>query len=178
MANYITIKQLDIANGIGIRTSIFFSGCDFKCLNCFNMEAWDFNNGDRYTKEVYENDIKPTITNHIGGISILGGEPLHYRNCKCVSDLINTFKSDFPDKSIWVWSGFTLEELKNIANSKDKGHYSFFIKYVLNNIDVLVDGKFINEQRDLSLKWCGSKNQRVIDMKKSIKQNKVVLYKE
>ena len=164
MANYMKIKQYDVANGEGIRTSIFFSGCEFKCKGCFNVEAWGFDAGEPFTRKVYEEQIKPTINEHISGISILGGEPLHTRNIISVYPLMKWFKEDFPNKTIWLWSGYTFEEL------------IYDYKNILSMTDVLIDGQYIEEQRDLTLKWRGSKNQRVINVQQSLQQNKLVLY--
>lgn len=171
MPNYSKIKTFDIANGKGIRTSIFFSGCEHYCENCFNSELWDFNVGQSFTKEVYESKIKPTMNEHITGISILGGEPLHPNNITATFNLVKWFKEDFPEKTIWLWSGYTWEELTSKSNSNYKINIG-----ILNNIDVLVDGKYVDELRDISLKWCGSTNQRVINIQESLKENKIVLY--
>lgn len=168
MSNYSKIKIFDIANGKGIRTSIFFSGCEFHCKGCFNRDISDFNVGNLFTREVYEKEIKPTINDHIAGISALGGEPLHPHNLPATTNLVKWFKEDFPDKNIWLWTGNTWEEL---MNRKD-------IHEVLNCINVLVDGRFIEEEKDLTLKWRGSRNQRVINVQESLKQNKVVLYED
>lgn len=171
MSNYSKIKTFDIANGKGIRISIFFSGCEHYCKNCFNSELWDFNVGQSFTKEVYESKIKPTMNEHITGISILGGEPLHPNNITATFNLVKWFKEDFPKKTIWLWSGYTWEELTSKSNSNYKINIG-----ILNNIDVLVDGKYVDELRDISLKWCGSTNQRVINIQESLKENKIVLY--
>lgn len=176
MSNISKIKTFDIANGKGIRTSIFFSGCDFYCKGCFNSELWDFNMGEPFTKEIYETKIKPTITEHIAGISILGGEPLHPKNIYDVIWLIMQFKLDFPNKNIWLWTGFKWENLVNIAFLENDEHQQNALTYILSFIDVLVDGQFIEEQKDLTLPWCGSKNQRVIDVQETLKNNTITLY--
>lgn len=185
MSKIASIKHYDIANGEKIRTSIFFSGCEHYCKNCFNSELWDFKVGEEFNREFYETKIKPTINEHIDGISILGGEPMHPNNIKATSQLVEWFKNDFPNKTIWMWSGYTFEELMpffdNYMYIKDARfnttkHVFKLLLSILNNIDVLVDGPFIEEQKDLTLKWCGSKNQRVIDMHKTMQQGKIVLY--
>lgn len=186
MSNIASIKHYDIANGEKIRTSIFFSGCEHHCKNCFNSELWDFNVGEEFTREFYETKIKPTINEHIDGISILGGEPMHPRNIEATSQLIEWFKKDFPNKTIWMWSGYKCEEfipfldnymyIKGSRNASKLKYVSKLLLSILNNVDVLIDGRFIEEQKDLTLKWCGSKNQRVIDMHKTIQQGKIVLY--
>lgn len=174
MSNIIKIGKFDIANGEGIRTSIFFSGCEFRCKDCFNAETWDFNKGTEFNRDFYENHIKPTINEHIAGISILGGEPLHRKNISAVFDLISWFKKDFPEKTVWLWTGYTLEEIEEEAHIDSS--YVFLIIAALKNIDVLVDGRFIAEEKDLILKWRGSRNQRVIDMQKTFEEGKCILY--
>lgn len=182
MSNYAKIKTYDIANGKGIRTSIFFSGCTHYCKGCFNQELWDFNVGKPFTREVYENEIKPTINEHIAGLSILGGEPFNYRNILALENLIKWFKKDFPKKNIWVWSGFTINEL--LSEDYDlllpvSTHIGSYVKKeILPYIDILVDGKFIEEEKDLTLRWCGSRNQRVIDVQKTLEEGKVILYED
>ena len=168
MANYAKIKTYDVANGEGIRTSIFFSGCEFHCKGCFNRELWEFDYGKPFNIDVYENEIKPTITEHVAGISILGGEPLHYKNIGAVCDLVRWFKHDFPDKSIWLWTGYKIEDLQERCTFDHcvKQADAIALRCVLNNIDVLVDGQFIEEQRDLTLKWRGSRNQRIFAINK------------
>lgn len=172
MSNYSKIKTFDIANGKGIRTSIFFSGCDFKCRGCFNSELWDFNVGEPCGFDMY-NKIKKSINEHIAGISLLGGEVLHPRNMEDVFTLCTRFKNDFPEKTIWMWTGSTFEELQS-----REGYEHDITFAILKFIDVLVDGRFIEEQKDLTLKFRGSKNQRLIDVQESLKQNKVVLYND
>lgn len=179
MGNIAKIKHYDIANGKGIRTSIFFSGCEHHCKNCFNSELWDFTVGRPLTSDIYINEIKNTINEHIAGISILGGEPMHPRNIDITCDLVYNFKKDFPDKTIWLWSGYTLDEL--LSKEYSEQLYGFYnlnglVRNILKNIDVLVDGRYIDEQRDLRLKWRGSSNQRVIDVQETIKQKKIVLF--
>lgn len=181
MGNIAKIKKFSIENGKGIRTSIFFSGCEHHCKNCFNSELWDFDVGKPFTRSVYENEIKPTINEHIAGISILGGEPIHPRNIDITCDLVCNFKKDFPNKTIWLWSGYTLDEL--LSKEYNEQLHDFYningvVINILKNIDVLVDGRYIDEQRDLRLKWRGSSNQRVINMPETIKQKKIVLLEE
>ena len=180
MANYAKIKNFDIANGKGIRTSIFFSGCEFHCPGCFNSECWDFNVGESFNREIYEAKIKPTINEHIAGMSLLGGECLHPKNIFATCDLIRWFKEDFPDKNIWLWTGYLWEDLQT------RKSYEYCIRkidaialgLILNSIDVLVDGQFVEAEKDLTLAFRGSRNQRVIDVQQSLQQGQVVLYKE
>ena len=170
MGNYAKIKTLDVANGEGIRTSVFFSGCEFRCKGCFNSDISNFNVGQPCGDKMYH-EIALSMNDHIAGISILGGEPLHPRNIDDVYTLCATFKKQFPDKTIWLWTGSTWEELMN------RRGYSFRITMaILHMVDVLVDGRYIQDQRDLTLKWRGSRNQRVIDVQESLQQGEVVKY--
>lgn len=182
MSNVTKVKTYDVANGKGIRTSIFFSGCEFACKGCFNKDIWDFNIGEHFDINFYNNKIKPTINEHINGISILGGEPLHPNNIQSTAELVLLFKLDFPDKNIWIWTGFDWETLMTQINTiwtdDTNKYYTTNLKTILYNIDILVDGRFIEEEKDLTLKWRGSKNQRVIDAQKSLHNNKIVLFED
>ena len=162
---YNKIRKMDIANGPGVRVSIFFQGCAFHCKNCFNKETWDFKGGEEFTDEVIEKIIKLCEPEHITGLSMLGGEPMHPNNIEGTTKLAKRFKEVYPNKSLWSWSGFLFDR-----DLKDKE--------VINYLDVLVDGQFVDELRNPKLKWRGSSNQRVIDVKKSLKENKVILYCE
>ena len=159
---YNKIRKMDISNGPGIRVSIFMQGCTFNCKNCFNKETHDFNGGKEFTDEVIDKVIELAKPDHIVGLSILGGEPLHPKNIEGTTKLAKKFKSVYPDKNIWVWSGFLFD--KNLINFE-----------ILNYIDVLVDGVYKDELHDFTLKYRGSSNQRVIDVKKSLKTNKIEL---
>ena len=162
---YNKIRKMDISNGPGVRVSIFMQGCSFHCKNCFNPETWDFKSGTEFTDETIDKIIDLANNDYIKGLSILGGEPMHPNNIKGTTKLAKKFKEIYPDKTIWVWSGFLFDrELKD--------------KEVLNYIDVLVDGRYEDELHDFTLKWKGSSNQRVIDVKKTLKNNKIVLLKE
>ena len=158
-------RKMDISNGPGVRVSIFMQGCSFHCKNCFNPETWDFKSGIDFNDEVIDKIIELANYDYIKGLSILGGEPMHPNNIKGTTLLAKRFKEKYPDKTIWVWSGFLFDK-----DLKDKE--------VLNYIDVLVDGRYEDELHDFTLRWKGSSNQRVIDVKKSLKNNKVVLYEE
>lgn len=177
MSNYAKIKKYDIANGKGIRTSIFFSGCNHHCKGCFNQELWNFDVGKPFTREVYETKIKSTINEHIAGISILGGEPLDPKNQQATYDLCRWFKEDFPDKNIWLWTGYDIQFdslFDCLNNNKELG----LVGKIITLCDVVVDQPFIEGQKDLTLPWCGSRNQRVIDVQKTLKKGEVVLYEE
>lgn len=158
MAHIAKVKNFDIANGSGIRVSVFFSGCEHNCKNCFNQELWDFNVGVPFTKEFYQLEIKPLINEHIAGLSILGGEPLHINNIFDTFELIRLFKNDFPEKNIWLWTGYTYEELKSDFSLHP------IVQFICDNIDILIDGRYEDDKRDLSLLFRGSSNQRMISM--------------
>lgn len=162
---YNKIRKMDIANGPGVRVSIFMQGCEFHCKNCFNTETWPFEGGEEFTDETIEKVLKACDKEYIEGLSILGGEPMHPKNIEGTTKLAKAFKEKFPSKTLWVWSGFTFEKYL-----KDKP--------VLNYVDVLVDGQFVDELHNPTLKWKGSSNQRVIDVKKSLKKNKIVLFEK
>ena len=161
---YNKIRKMDISNGPGVRVSIFFQGCHFHCKDCFNSETWDFEGGKEFTDKTIDRVIELCGNDYIVGLSMLGGEPMHPVNIEGTTKLAKIFKEKYPDKNIWVWSGFLFEGLKD--------------KEVLKYIDVLVDGQFKTELFDPRLRWKGSSNQRVIDVKKSLKKGDVVLYEE
>mgnify|MGYP004542278473 FL=1 len=162
---YNKIRKMDISNGPGIRVSIFMQGCTFNCKNCFNKETHDFNGGKEFTDEVIEKVIKLAEPDEIKGLSILGGEPLHPKNIEGTTKLAKKFKSVYKDKTIWLWTGFLFD--KNLKDFE-----------ILNYIDVLVDGVYKDELHDFRLKYRGSSNQRVIDVKKSLKEDKIILIEE
>lgn len=162
---YAKIRKMDISNGEGVRVSLFVQGCSFHCKNCFNPETWDFNKGKEFTTAEIQKIIELANKDYIAGLSVLGGEPLHNNNVDEVFHIVATFKEKFPNKDIWLWTGFKFEDA--IKDSKRKS--------ILCNIDVLIDGQFEEDKKDLTLKWRGSSNQRVIDCKKSLAENKVIL---
>ena len=156
-------RKMDISNGPGVRVSIFVQGCTFKCKNCFNPETHDFNGGLEFNDDVIEKILSLANYNHISGLSILGGEPLHPKNREATCMLAKAFKERYPNKNVWVWTGFLYEDLEDVDFS---------------NIDVLVDGRFKDELRDPKLMYRGSSNQRVIDIKKTLKNKKIVIYSD
>ena len=160
---YNKIRKMDISNGPGVRVSIFFQGCSFHCKDCFNPETWDFNLGIDFNDDIINHIIELANYDYITGLSILGGEPMHSNNINGTTKLAKKFKEIYPTKNIWCWTGFKFEDIKD--------------KEVINYIDVLIDGRFKTEEFDSKLKWRGSKNQRVIDVEKSLKNNKVILIK-
>lgn len=156
---YNLIRKMDISNGPGVRVSIFMQGCSFHCKNCFNQETWDFEGGQDFTEDTINKVLELSDKKEVKGLSILGGEPMHPTNIEGTTKLAKAFKEKYPEKNIWAWSGFKYEDIKN--------------NDVFNYIDVLVDGQYKDELHDPTLKWKGSSNQRVIDIKESKKQNKV-----
>lgn len=161
---YTQIKDNDIANGVGITMSLWTQGCPHHCKGCFNVETWDFNKGKEFTKSdlkyIFDNINKNNIDRDL---SILGGEPLCPQNIEGVINLCKEFKKVYPNKKIYIWTGYTLEEFNDTQKS------------ILNHIDVIVDGKFIEDKRNLSLKLRGSENQRVINVKETLKNKKIIL---
>lgn len=172
--NYAEIKPVDIANGPGVRVSIFVSGCRHHCKGCFNSIAWDFDYGKPFTNEVVDHIIDLLKPDYIKGITILGGEPLDQNNQYSVSKLIFRIRQVYGNtKSIWVYTGYVLGD--NIP-TVDRYNCCTSYEHILNNIDVLVDGPFIEEKKNLSLRFKGSENQRIIDMKKTRYYKKVILW--
>ena len=159
---YNKIRKMDIADGPGVRVSIFMQGCTFNCKNCFNQETHDFNGGKEFTDETINRVLELCEKEHIEGLSILGGEPMHPKNIEGTTKLAKAFKEKFPNKDVWAWSGFLFDR-----DLKDKE--------VLNYIDTLVDGQYVDELRDPTLKWRGSSNQRVINVQESLKSNDIIL---
>ena len=158
------VRKMDISNGPGVRISIFVQGCTFHCKNCFNPETHDFNGGKEFDDHTISTILDLCKNDSIRGLSILGGEPLHPKNIEEVTRLAKIFKENYPNKDIWVWTGFHFEDLKE----KEIFHY----------IDVLVDGQFDDDLKDPRLKWRGSSNQRVIDIKRSLEAKRVEPYRE
>ena len=204
---YAQIRSMDISNGEGVGVSLFVQGCDRHCFNCFNSETWDFNGGKEWTEETKDKFMKLIDRPYIRRVSILGGEPLAKQNLDDVLSLIgeirekypiaqncnsenigksrilededsNEFRISFPEKTIWLYTGFEWEQIMHPVVTDDL-HTTIITelrKNIISNVDVLVDGEYIDEQKNLALKWRGSKNQRVIDVKQSLAQNKIVLY--
>lgn len=161
---YAQMRKCDVANGSGIRTSLFVQGCTRHCKGCFNPETWDFAGGMEWTSQTEDEFVELTGKPHIKGATILGGEPMEPENRGAVTALLKRLKETYPEKDIWMYSSYTFEELK-----EDEGN-------VLNYLDVLVDGEFVEEKKDLSLRFRGSSNQRVIRVQDSLKEGKIVLW--
>ena len=162
---YNKIRKMDISNGPGVRVSIFTQGCAFNCEKCFNPETHDFKGGEEFNQNTIDKVLQLCDDDNIKGLSILGGEPLHPKNIEGTTELAKAFREKFPNKDVWVWSGFKYDK-----DLKDKE--------VLNYIDVLVDGQYIDALRDPRLKWKGSQNQRVIDVQQSLKNNEIKLFEK
>ncbi len=170
--NFATIKPFDVANGPGVRVSLFVSGCRHRCKNCFNAEAWDFNFGEEFDSSSEEKIINALKPDYIKGFSLLGGEPFEPENQAVLCDLLEKIKTVYPEKDVWCYTGFDYE--KDLLTGKlcDKT----LTDKMLANIDILVDGKFVEELKNLKLRFKGSSNQRIIDVKKSMAENRIILW--
>ena len=160
---YNIVRKMDISNGPGVRVSVFMQGCEFHCKNCFNPETWSFENGKDFTQGTIDEVLNLCNQDYIKGLSILGGEPMHPKNIDGTTKLAKAFKEKYPNKNLWVWSGFKFDE-----DLKDKE--------VMKYVDVLVDGRYVDEMHNPNLKWRGSSNQRVIDVQKSLKDKKITFW--
>ena len=173
---YATIKWTDIANGEGVRISLFVSGCTHHCKNCFNQIAWDFNYGEDFGIDVQNKIIKELSSDYIAGLSLLGGEPLEPQNQEALFPFIKRVRAIHPNKTIWCYTGFVLDERTGSLTNATKN--TLYTQRLISLFDVLVDGPFVEELKDIRLKFRGSSNQRVIDVKKTLASNQVVLYLE
>jgi anaerobic ribonucleoside-triphosphate reductase activating protein len=172
--NYADIKLFDVANGPGVRVSLFVSGCTHHCKNCFNPETWNFDFGNPFTQVEIDHILNSCKEDYIAGITVLGGEPMEPQNQESVLELLKQFRNRYPDKTIWCYSGYTFET--DILN-RMVSEYPF-TRELLSYIDILVDGEFIQEEKDLSLRFKGSRNQRIIDVKESLATGETVLWDE
>lgn len=181
---YAQIRSMDISNGENVGVSLFVQGCDRNphCKNCFNSETWDFKGGKEWTEEIKNKFLKLIDRPYIKRVSFLGGEPLAEQNLDGILSLIKEIRISFPDKTIWLYTGYDFNLLKSQYNEYKYTPFAadadeWLTRWeIISNVDVLVDGEYIDEQKDLTLKWKGSKNQHVIDVKQSLAQNKMVLY--
>ena len=171
--NYADIKKVDIANGTGVRVSVFVSGCTHHCKGCFNSEAWDFNYGKEFNNESINTVIEYLNNPCISGLTLLGGEPLERSNQQGILPLVKKVKEKYPDKNIWCYTGYSFD--KDVMNKMYKNWEE--TKELISYIDVIVDGKFEEDKKTLQIKFRGSTNQRIIDVKESLKENKVVEFK-
>ena len=196
---YASIRSLDISNGEGVGVSLFVQGCPFHCKNCFNSETWDFNDGKEWTEETKNKFMELIDRPYIKRVSFLGGECLAEQNLDVVLDLIKEIRISYPEKNIWLYTGYYVfidypeshKQHKCIISTRPNASTNIiydnnlFLKKqeedkkrsdIISLCDVVVDGEYIDEQRDITLKWRGSKNQRVIDVRQSLEQGKVILY--
>lgn len=169
--NYGAIKKCDIANGVGVRTVLFVSGCTHHCKGCFQPETWNFDYGERYTKETEDEIIESLRPDYVDGITLLGGEPFEPENQRELVKLLRRIKKELPQKTVWSFSGFTYEELTG-----DSRAVCEVTNEMLSMLDVLVDGEFVEAKRNISLRFRGSENQRLIDMNKTRKEGTIVLW--
>ena len=172
--HYAIIKDCDIANGPGVRVSLFVSGCTHRCKGCFNKEAWDFHYGKPFTQETIDQILEMLKPSYIKGLTLLGGEPFEPQNQGPVVDLLRQIKQRYPEKSIWAFSGYLFD--RDILSGK-LGEWEITQEY-LSYLDVLVDGPFIEEKKDLMLRFRGSSNQRLIDVQKSLATGAVVEWQD
>ena len=169
--NYATIKNCDIANGPGVRVSLFVSGCTHKCKGCFNEVAWDFHYGQPFTQETIDSILTMLKPAYIKGLTLLGGEPFEPQNQRAIVELLRQVKKEYPDKSIWAFSGYLFD--KDITSGR-LGDTSEYLSY----LDVLVDGPFVKSKKNLSLRFRGSENQRLIDVPASLAADEIVLWQD
>ena len=166
--NYEKIDKCSVSNGVGVRTVLWVSGCDIRCRNCHNPQTWDFDSGIPFTEEAMQELLYDLSKPYIKGLTLSGGHPLDPHNAPKVLEIVKRVKMVFPNKDIWIYSGYVWEDI-----IKDD-----ILKEILKRTDVLVDGAYIDELRDISLPFRGSSNQRIINVQESLNQNKVILWKE
>ena len=177
--NYHNITTDDMLNGDGLRVVLWVSGCSQKCFNCHNPQTWDFNSGIPFTEETMQELLDDLSQPYISGLTLSGGHPLEYQNINTVYRIVKTVKEKFPDKTIWLYTGYTWEEiLEQYKIWEDHEVNGISSLDVVRYCDVLLDGRYEDDKRDVSLAWRGSSNQRVVDIKESLKQNSVVLFQK
>ena len=172
--NYAKINECDIANGIGVRVTLFVSGCTHKCKGCFNAEAWDFSYGEPFTEKTEQELLTLLSPDYIDGLTLLGGEPFEPQNQRALYPFLEMVKKQYPTKSIWCFTGYTLES-DLLSDSRARCEVT---DKMLSLIDVLVDGEFVEELKDISLRFKGSSNQRLIDLKKTLADSKIHIWNE
>ncbi len=170
--NYATIKNCDIANGPGVRVSLFVSGCTHHCKGCFNEVAWDFEYGEPFTQDTIDSILKMLEPPYVQGITLLGGEPFEPQNQGAIVDLLRQIKAKMPEKSVWAFSGYLFDKDIMAGKLGTKEITQEFVGY----LDVLVDGPFILEKKDLTLRFRGSSNQRLIDVPATLESGEIVLW--
>lgn len=172
--NYAKINKNDIANGIGVRVTLFVSGCTHFCKGCFNSEAWDFNYGEPFTEDTENELLEALAPSWIDGLTLLGGEPMEPQNQRALLPFLKRLKEMYPKKTIWCFSGYTLED-ELLSDSRARCEVT---DEMLSLIDVLVDGEFVEELKDISLRFKGSSNQRLIDLKPTLASGEVVIWNQ
>lgn len=170
--NYCNVKNCDIANGVGVRVSLFVSGCRNRCKNCFQPETWDFNYGKPFDAQTEEKLIKMLAPSYINGLTVLGGEPMEPENQRALLPFLKKVKAAYPQKTIWLYTGFTLEELR----SPDCRAHTEYTEEILKLLTVLVDGRFVEGKKNISLRFRGSENQRLIDVAATLAAGSVTLW--
>lgn len=170
--NYCNVKNCDIANGVGVRVSLFVSGCRNRCKNCFQPETWDFNYGKPFDEQTEEKLIKMLAPSYINGLTVLGGEPMEPENQRALLPFLKKVKAAYPQKTIWLYTGFTLEELR----SPDCRAHTEYTEEILKLLSVLVDGRFVEKKKNISLRFRGSENQRLIDVAATLAAGSVTLW--
>lgn len=173
--NYADIKYCDVANGLGIRVSVFVSGCTHHCKNCFNEVAWDFAYGEPFTKQVRNRIFESCAPDYVAGLSLLGGEPMEPANQRELLPFVRNFRTLYPQKDVWCYSGYTWEQLTGAEPCRCRCEVT---DELLALLDVLVDGRFEQELYDISLRFRGSANQRIIDVKQSLAAGQPVLWQD
>ena len=173
--NYAEIKYCDIANGPGVRTSIFVSGCTHHCKNCFNAITWDFNYGEPFTEAIWEQIFEGSASAYVKGITLLGGEPMEPSNQRALLPFVKEFRNRFPDKSVWCFSGYLYEELTGQIDSRC---YCEVTDELMSLFDILVDGRFVEELHDITLRFRGSSNQRIIDVQETRRTGEITWWKD
>lgn len=177
--NYHNIKTDDMLDGDGLRVTCWVSGCDLKCHNCFNQQAWDFNSGIPFTEETMQELLYDLSKPYIKGCTFSGGHPLDQRNLTKVYEIVKRIKMEFPNKDIWIYSGYTWEQIiEKDKLLKNQEVNSLSPLDVVKLCDILVDGVYIDELRDVSLPFKGSSNQRIINIKESLESDKAILWQE
>lgn len=169
--NYAEIKKTDIANGTGVRVSLFVSGCTHHCKGCFNSETWDFDYGKEFTEQTEEELLQAMKPEFITGLTLLGGEPFEPDNQRCLVSFLRKVRRQYPQKTIWCYSGYLLDK-ELLSESRARCEVT---DEMLSLLDVLVDGEFVLEKKDITLRFRGSSNQRIIDVKKTLKDGKITI---
>lgn len=172
--NYHDIRTDDILNGEGLRVVLFVSGCNHYCKNCQNPQTWDYNSGIPFTKDNIEEIKNELKKDYISGLTLSGGDPLNKNNLKDICELCNIVKKEFPNKTIWLYTGYTWEAIIEEINLWHQEE--FILKQIISLCDVLVDGRYVDELSDINYPWAGSINQRVIDVKKTLEKGEIILY--